>query len=32
VNEAKAVATLSLFAIGILGGVVLHAFVDRGPA
>lgn len=31
-NEAKAVATLSLFAIGILGGVVLHAFVDRGPA
>ena len=25
-------ATLSLFALGILGGVVVHAFVDRGPA
>jgi len=25
-------ATLSLFALGILGGVVVHALVDRGPA
>ncbi|MGH2472783.1 MAG: hypothetical protein ACRDG6_10325 [Candidatus Limnocylindria bacterium] len=25
-------ATLSLFAVGILAGVVVHAFVDRGPA
>jgi hypothetical protein len=25
-------ATLSLFVVGILGGVVVHAFVDRGPA
>ncbi|MDQ2913725.1 MAG: hypothetical protein M3T56_10770 [Chloroflexota bacterium] len=24
-------ATLSLFAVGILAGVVVHAFVDRGP-
>jgi len=32
VNEARAVATLSLFAIGILSGVVLHAVVDKGPA
>ena len=31
-NEARAVATLSLFAIGILSGVVLHAVVDKGPA
>ena len=31
-NEARAVATLSLFAIGILAGVVVHAFVDKGPA
>jgi hypothetical protein len=31
VNEARAAATLSLFAIGILIGVVVHAFVDRGP-
>jgi hypothetical protein len=31
VNEARAVATLSLFVIGILSGVVLHAFVDKGP-
>lgn len=30
-NEARAFATLGLFAIGILGGVVLHQFVDRGP-
>jgi hypothetical protein len=32
VNDAKAMATLSLFAIGILAGVVVHSFVDRGPA
>jgi hypothetical protein len=32
VNEARAIATLSLFAVGILGGVVGHAFIDRGPA
>jgi hypothetical protein len=32
VNEARAVATLSLFALGILAGVVVHSFVDRGPA
>jgi hypothetical protein len=32
VNEAKAVATLSLFAVGILAGIVVHSFVDRGPA
>jgi hypothetical protein len=25
-------ATLSLFAVGILGGVVAHAFVDKAPA
>ena len=31
-NEARAVATLSLFALGILAGVVVHAFVDKGPA
>ena len=31
-NEARAIATLSLFVIGILSGVVLHAFVDKGPA
>lgn len=31
-NEARAVATLSLFALGILAGVVVHAVVDRGPA
>ena len=30
-NEARAVATLSLFAVGILTGVVLHSFVDKGP-
>jgi hypothetical protein len=32
VNEARAAATLSLFAVGILAGVVVHAFVDKGPA
>jgi hypothetical protein len=32
VNEAKAVATLSLFALGIIAGVVVHSFVDKGPA
>jgi len=32
VNEARAVATLSLFVIGILTGVAVHAFVDKGPA
>ena len=31
-NEARAFATLSLFAFGILAGVVVHAFVDKGPA
>ena len=31
-NEARAVATLSLFALGILAGVVVHSFVDKGPA
>ena len=31
-NEARAVVTLSLFAVGILAGVVLHTFVDKGPA
>jgi hypothetical protein len=25
-------ATLALFAIGILGGVVVHTFIDKGPA
>jgi hypothetical protein len=25
-------ATLSLFALGILAGVVVHSFVDKGPA
>jgi len=32
VNETKAFATLSLFAVGIVLGVVVHAFVDKGPA
>jgi hypothetical protein len=32
VNETRAFATLSLFVVGILGGVVLHALVDKGPA
>jgi hypothetical protein len=31
VNEAKAIATLSIFAVGIVAGVVVHAFVDQGP-
>ena len=31
-NEARAVATLSLFALGILAGVVVHAVIDKGPA
>ena len=31
-NEARAMATLALFAVGILGGVVVHAVLDRGPA
>ena len=31
-NEARAVATPSLFAFGILTGVVVHALVDKGPA
>jgi hypothetical protein len=31
VNEARAVATLSLFFVGILGGVLAHTFLDRGP-
>jgi hypothetical protein len=31
VNETRAVATLSLFAVGILLGVVVHSFFDRGP-
>ena len=30
-NEARAAATLSLFAVGILAGVVVHSFVDKGP-
>ena len=30
-NETRAFAVLALFAVGILGGVVVHAFVDRGP-
>jgi hypothetical protein len=32
VNEARAVATLSLFCVGILGGVAVHALLDKGPA
>jgi hypothetical protein len=31
VNETRALATLALFAVGILGGVVAHAIVDKGP-
>ena len=31
-NEPRAFATLSLFAVGILAGVVVHAVVDKGPA
>ena len=30
-NEARALTTLSLFAIGIVAGVVAHALVDKGP-
>jgi hypothetical protein len=32
VNETKALASLALFAVGILGGVVVHMLVDKGPA
>jgi len=32
VNETKALASLALFAVGILGGVVVHTLVDKGPA
>jgi hypothetical protein len=32
VNEARAFAILAVFAFGVLGGVGLHAIVDRGPA
>ena len=31
-NETKALASLALFAVGILGGVVVHTLVDKGPA
>lgn len=31
-NEARAFATLALFALGMVAGVGVHAFVDRGPA
>ena len=31
-NETRAFATLSLFAVGIVLGVVVHAFADKGPA
>jgi hypothetical protein len=31
VNETRAFATLSLFAVGILLGVVAHTFFERGP-
>ena len=31
-NETRAFATLSLFAVGILAGVVVHALADKGPA
>jgi len=31
VYEARAAATLSLFVIGILSGVAIHALVDTGP-
>ena len=30
-NEARALTTLTLFAIGIVAGVVAHALVDKGP-
>jgi hypothetical protein len=32
VNEARAVAVLGLFVLGMLGGVGVHQLVDRGPA
>jgi hypothetical protein len=32
VNEGRALLTLLLFAIGMVGGIVVHQFVDRGPA
>jgi hypothetical protein len=31
VNEARAVTTLALFALGILAGTVAHTFVDQRP-
>ena len=31
-NETKALASLALFAVGILGGVVVHTLLDKGPA
>src|SRR5438874_13733782 len=31
-NETRAMLTLTVFAVGILGGVVAHAVLDRGPA
>jgi hypothetical protein len=31
VNEAKAIATLAIFAVGIVAGVVVKALVDQGP-
>lgn len=30
-NETRAVATLSVFVVGILAGIVVHTFVDKGP-
>lgn len=31
-NEARAIAIFVLFGVGVLGGVVVHGFVDMGPA
>lgn len=31
-NEARAIAIFVLFGVGVLGGVVVHGFVDTGPA
>lgn len=31
-NEARAFATLGLFALGLVAGVAVHQIVDRGPA
>jgi hypothetical protein len=31
VNEARATATLSLFVVGLLSGVVVHALGDKAP-